>query len=183
MIRLLKPARSKNSMRGFFSYITESVINIYNASNYYKDNSLKVYYDLNNIPGYGSGNIFNICFEQDINDYEINKSEYINIESIPSNVFFDPYDDKTFNNIDLSLTELIIKKHLKLNNETIKLFNERSSQINFEKTIGFHRRSTDMSGIHGIRTIPINDIFLELEYITQTISFSRGTADIDGKRG
>lgn len=161
MVRLFKPSRSKESMRGFFSYISESLFNIYNAIHHYQNEELKIYFDLNELPGYGNGNVFDICFEQDFNDYKDNN--YINIESIPSNFHYYPYDGNTFKNVDLSLFELIIKNYFVLNNRTKNLFNERYSQIDFKNTIGFHRRSTDISSIHGVRIIPINDIFLEIE--------------------
>lgn len=163
MIRFIKPARSKHSMRGFFSYITESILNIHNASINYKDESFRIYFDLTDIPGYGDGNSFDICFVQDIEDYRNNFTKYINIESLESKIFFDSYNVNTFNNIDFNLSESIIKKYLVLNGEMVKLFEERHSQINFDKTIGFHRRATDMDTIHGIRTIPIDNIFYELE--------------------
>jgi hypothetical protein len=42
------------------------------------------------------------------------------------------------------------------------LFSSRHSQIDFTKTIGFHRRATDMT-LHHIPTIPLDNVFNSIE--------------------
>jgi hypothetical protein len=164
MLRFTKPARGKDiHQRGYFSYITEGVIHIYNAMLNHPNEDFKIYFDLVDIYGYGSGNIFDVCFVQDIEDYRINFSQYTNIEDLPSQTRFDPYDETTITKEKLEGCELIIKNHLKLNEEMNNLFSSRHSQIDFNKTIGFHRRATDMMEIHHVRTIPLTTIFETLE--------------------
>ena len=58
--------------------------------------------------------------------------------------------------------EKIIKEHLVLNDEMKNLFSSRHAQIDFTKTIGFHRRATDMT-LHHIPTIPLDNVFNSIE--------------------
>jgi hypothetical protein len=44
-----------------------------------------------------------------------------------------------------------------------QLFSSRHPQIDFTKTIGFHRRATDMSSVHYVSTIDLSEIFKTLE--------------------
>lgn len=164
MIKFFKPARGNGvHQRGYFSYITESVINIHNALLNYPNEKIKVYHDLSNIFGYGSQNIFDVCFIQDSHDYVNNSNEYFNIESVKSVTHLDAYNSSTFTTESLKNCELIIKDNFILNEETKKLFSIRHSQIDFNKTIGFHRRVTDMSRIHHVPPIEISQIFDILE--------------------
>lgn len=164
MLRFVKPARGKDThQRGYFSYITEGIINIYNTKLNHPNEELKVYFDLFDIPGYGEGNVFDTCFIQDIEDFKLNFNEYHNIELIKPITDFNSYDEKTFSKEKFNSIELIINEHLKLNDELRNLFLLRHNQIDFAKTIGFHRRATDMSLIHHFPTISLGEIFKNLE--------------------
>lgn len=164
MLRFIKPARSKDThQRGYFSYITEGVINLCNAKLHFPNEEMKVYFDLCDIFGYGKGNMFDICFIQDIEDFNSNFKDYINIESLSPAIHFDPYDESTFSKENLIRSEKIIKEYLQLNDEMKKTFSSRHSQIDFTKTIGFHRRATDMSSVHHVPTILLDNIFNILE--------------------
>jgi hypothetical protein len=44
-----------------------------------------------------------------------------------------------------------------------QIFKQRHSQISFGKTIGFHRRATDMEIIHNLKTFDLSYIFEILE--------------------
>lgn len=160
MLKFFKPIRGH---RGYFSYITESVVDIHNALLNYPNEKLKIYYDLSNIDGYGSHNIYDVCFIQDNNDYFLNKNEYSNIELINYITKLNPYDKDTFSKENLKICESIIKDNFKLNDEMKQLFSSRHPQIDFTKTIGFHRRATDMPRIHGLPTIDLSIIFETLE--------------------
>jgi hypothetical protein len=61
------------------------------------------------------------------------------------------------------MCESIIKDNFILNDEMKQLFSSRHSQIDFTKTIGFHRRATDMSTVHHTATIDLLQIFNILE--------------------
>ena len=160
MIRFTKPARAKGIIqRGYFSYITEGIIHIYNAKLNHPNEDFKIYFDLFDIPGYLCGNIYDVCFVQDEEDYKSNFNSYTNIELLNPIINFNAYDDTTFTKEIFETCELIIKKYLKLNDEMTNLFSSRHSQIDFTKTIGFHRRSTDMTRVHNVPTISLDNIF------------------------
>jgi hypothetical protein len=164
MLRFTKPARGKDiHQRGYFSYITEGIIHIYNAKLSFPNEEFKVYFDLFDIQGYGKGNIYDVCFNQDTEDYKSNLSLYSNIEELTSMTRFDPYDETTFTKEKFESCELIIKNHLTLNDEMKSLMSSRHSQIDFTKTIGFHRRATDMKSVHHISPISLENIFNTLE--------------------
>lgn len=164
MLKFIKPARGRNvHQRGYFSYITEGILNMYHVKTTYPNEDFKVYFDLFDIPGYGSGNIYDVCFDQDITDYNSDLSNYSNIELVLPTTRFDPYDESTLTKDKFEICELLIKEHLKLNDEMSNLFSTRHSQIDFTKTIGFHRRATDMSYVHNVPTISLQDIFNILE--------------------
>ncbi len=164
MLKFIKPARGKEvHQRGYFSYITEGILNMYNVKTTYPNEQFKVYFDLFDIPGYGSENIYDVCFDQDTTDYNSDLSNYSNIELVLPTTRFDPYDESTLTKDKFEICESLIKKHLKLNDEMSNLFSMRHSQIDFTKTIGFHRRTTDMSYVHHVPTISLQDIFNILE--------------------
>jgi len=163
MLRFTKPARGKDIyQRGYFSYITEGIIHIYNARLNHPNEEFKVYFDLFDIYGYGKGNIFDVCFIQDTEDYQSNFNSYSNIEWLDTLTRFDPYDETTFTKEKFETCEKIIKEHLVLNDEMKNLFSSRHAQIDFTKTIGFHRRATDMT-LHHIPTIPLDNVFNSIE--------------------
>jgi len=163
MLRFTKPARGKEiHQRGYFSYITEGIIHIYNAQLNHPNENFKIYFDLFDIYGYGKGNIFDVCFIQDTEDYKSNFESYSNIEWLDTKTHFDPYNESTFTKEKFESCENIIKEHLVLTDEMRTMFNLRHSQIDFTKTIGFHRRATDMT-LHHIPTIPIENVFSSIE--------------------
>lgn len=164
MMKFYKPARdSRTHQRGFFSYISESVVHIHNVLLQHPSEELKIYHDLCDIFGYGSKNIYNICFVQDEEDYITNTKDYSNIESFNYVTTLNAYESESLNKENLILSESIIKKYFVLNDEMKNMFSSRHSEINFDKTIGFHRRSTDMATIHHVETIHLNHIFNTLE--------------------
>jgi hypothetical protein len=160
-MKLYKPARSKHVKRGYFSYITESVFDLLFLNN---DNIQKYYHDLFDIWGYGNGNIFDVCFIQDNIDYMNNANEYSNIEDIQKPNYVSnlgPYD---LNNLTYELrliSEKKINQFFILNDHCQSLYNERIKQIDFTKTIGVHRRSTDISGHFPI--VSLEKIFNEID--------------------
>jgi hypothetical protein len=161
MIRLYKPARSKNLNRGMFSYLTESVINLTNFIYKNKNWDIKYYHDLFNIPGYTEGNLFDVSFIQDSYDYDHNKNMYKNIEDVDNLLIFNLSEiNNEFNEFRL-LSEKVISNFFVPIPELEKILIERQSQINFEKTIGVHRRSTDMT-MHQ-KIVDLKDIFNSIE--------------------
>jgi hypothetical protein len=164
MLKFFKPARGNGiHQRGYFSYITEAVVHIHNLILNFPNENFKIYYDLSNIVGYGNNNIYDICFVQDKNDYFENINDYSNIESLNGLSKINAYDRETFTEENLKVCESIIKDYFTLNDEMKQLFTSRHSQIDFTKTIGFHRRATDMSEVHHIKTIDLSIIFNRLE--------------------
>jgi hypothetical protein len=164
MLKFFKPARGNGiHQRGYFSYITESVVHIHNVLLNYPNEKLKIYYDLSNIQGYGNQNIYETCFVQDENDYLNNINEYSNIELVNYISKLNAYESETFTEENLKMCESIIKDNFILNDEMKQLFSSRHSQIDFTKTIGFHRRATDMSTVHHTPTIDLLEIFNIIE--------------------
>lgn len=164
MLKFFKPARGNGvHQRGYFSYITEAIVHIHNVLLNYPNEKLKIYYDLSDIGGYGSQNIYDICFVQDKEDYISNINEYSNIELVNYISPLNAYDNNTLTEENLKICESIIKDNFILNDEMKQLFSSRHSEIDFTKTIGFHRRSTDMSLVHHIPTIDLSKIFNILE--------------------
>lgn len=163
MIKYYKPARDKNCYRGFFSYISESICDLYNAEKNNPNENIKIFYDLVQIPGYGNSNLFDICFTQDNDDYDKNRNEYLNIENtLP----YFPIDIYNLNYLQSNLREScesIVKKFLNINSEFTNIISIRHSQIDFDKTIGFHRRATDMERVHNIKTLGLESIFSTIE--------------------
>jgi hypothetical protein len=163
MLRLYKPARDKHVKRGYFSYLTESVFNLLFLNN---EDINKYYHDLTDIWGYGTGNIFDVCFTQDSVDYINNINEYINIEKIDKpklNQFLNvnPYDLSDLTDELRLQSEKNIKQYFKLNDYCESLYNERIKSIDFTKTIGVHRRATDISGHFPI--VSLENIFKEID--------------------
>jgi hypothetical protein len=161
MLKFFKPIRGHG--RGYFSYITESIINIHNVLLNYPNEKFTVYHDLSNITGYGTQNIYDVCFIQDKIDYSLNFDEYTNIEDVNHIATLRAYDSETFNEENLKSCESIIKNHFVLNDDMNRLFSSRHPQIDFQKTIGFHRRATDMVDVHEIPAIDLLTIFDVLE--------------------
>lgn len=160
MLRFFKPARGKEiHQRGYFSYITEAVVHIQNLYLTFPNETFKIYYDLEDIYGYGKGNIYDICFIQDKQDWIEHRKSYVDIESLSLKTSLDPYNSKTFSKENLEMTEKIIKNHFLFNEKMEYLFYSRFPQINFENTIGFHRRATDMETVHNLTTIQLSQIF------------------------
>jgi len=161
MYRLYKPARSKEVYRGLFSYLTESVLNMVNFTKLNGDVDVKYYHDLFNIPGYGNENLYNISLIQDDNDYKLNNHLYVNVESFENILNIDCYDVEKYSQGLRLISEKVINKFFIPNEGLNKLINTRHLEINFNTTIGVHRRSTDI-GMHH-KVINIQDIFNQIE--------------------
>jgi hypothetical protein len=182
MLKFFKPARgNKIHQRGYFSYITEAVVHIHNVLLNYPNEKLKIYYDLSNIEGYGNQNIYEACFVQDENDYLNNINEYSNIELVNYISQLNAYEKETLTKDNLEMCESIIKNNFILNDEMKQLFSSRHPQIDFTKTIGFHRRATDMSAIHHVSTIDLSNIFniLEKEEFENVFLMCDNLTDLD----
>lgn len=164
MLKFFKPARGKDiHQRGYFSYISEAVVHIQNVLITYPNQDVKIYFDLEDIYGYGKKNIYDYCFIQDIDDWTRDKKTYTDIESVPLITNLNPYDKSSFNQENLTMTEEIIKKYFQLNSDMKSLVENRFCGIDFSQTIGFHRRATDMNFVHNITTIELSQIFDILE--------------------
>lgn len=161
MIRLVKPARSKERGRGLFSYLTESVINVINFLHINGNQEIKYYHNLFDIPGYVKENLFDVSFNQDTKDYEDNKHLYQNIELTNNNLKLDCYEPIRFTNEIRIISEKIINNFFIPNDNLNNLFNSRHSEINFEKTIGVHRRATDIGEHHQL--IDLKTLFYNIE--------------------
>lgn len=163
MLKFFKPVRSRDIVRGYFSYISESIINMCNVKLNYPNDEFKVYFDLFNTKAYGENNIYDICFTQDENDYIINRVEYLNIEDVKNLSLINVYDHLTFSDKNRKICESVVKDYFIFNEEMTQLINDRYSQIDFTKTVGVHRRSTDMNRVHNFQTIEISDFFKKIE--------------------
>jgi hypothetical protein len=163
MKKYFKSARNPELIRGYFSYITESVIELGNVYEGNLNKDVKVYFDLENIPGYVKSNMYDVCFLQDTLDYYNNIREYINIEKLMNHIpTISPYDNRTWDIQYREYTEQIIKKNFVLNDEMLKTFTERKSELNLQKTIGVHRRATYIT-MHQYQIIPNETIFKQIE--------------------
>lgn len=182
MLKFFKPARGNGvHQRGYFSYITESVVHIHNVLLNYPNEELKIYHNLSNIVGYGSQNIYDTCFVQDKDDYLSNINEYSNIELVKYITPLNAYESSTFSEEYLKTCELIINKYFELNDEMKQLFSSRHSEIDFTNTIGFHRRATDMADVHHLLTIDLSEIFniLEKEEFENIFLMSDNLSDLN----
>jgi hypothetical protein len=161
MNRLFKPARSKECGRGFFSYLTESVINMVNFVKINGHGDIIYYHDLHNLPGYVKDNSFDVAFIQDNNDYKKNIDLYNNIENTDNVLDLDCYNPLGFSNEVREISEKIVKNYFKFNETLNNYFVERHHEIDFKKTIGVHRRSTDIKLHH--EEVKIETIFNNIE--------------------
>lgn len=155
-MRLYKPARSKESRRGYFSYLTEAVGNLLGFYRGCEKEDVKMFFDLCDIPGYGKGNIFDVAFIQDHEDYFANP--YDNIEKYSN--LIGSYN--TFYDNDLrEKAQAVIEKHFKVRPEIKSMIEERFKGFDFNKIVGVHRRSTDIIEHHNI--IDLDLIFEEID--------------------
>lgn len=163
MIRLVKTIRSEYELRGYFSYLTEAVIEIMWAEKMYPNEELKVYFDLTKVHHYKQENLFDVCFEQDHDDYNNFKNEYKNIESLNSEIRFNHYELSVFPQEIRNETDPIIKKYFLLKPHLEIELNERLQKIDLKKTISVHRRDTDMKYSHHITAPVLNQFFNLIE--------------------
>jgi hypothetical protein len=161
MNRLFKPARSKECGRGFFSYLTESVINMVNFVKINGHGDIIYYHDLHNLPGYVKDNSFDVAFIQNTNDYKKNIDLYDNIENTDNVLDLDCYNPLGFSNEVREISEKIVKNYFKFNETLNSYFVERHREIDFEKTVGVHRRSTDIKMHHN--KISLQTVFYNIE--------------------
>jgi hypothetical protein len=161
MHRLYKPARGKEQIRGLFSYLTESVLDMVNFNLLNGESNIKYYHDLHNIPGYGKENLFDIFSTQDKSDFKLNQSLYLDIESFEKKLNVGCYDVEKFTYDIRLISEKIITEHFKPNESLNKILHQRHSEIDFESTVGVHRRATDICHHHEILNLDV--IFSEIE--------------------
>ena len=161
MERFLKPARANYGRRGYFSYITESAIHLLGLM---INNTRPIYYyhKLEDISWYGQGNVYDVCFQQNVQDYSQHSSEYINIEDT-HDLLFEAYELDSLNDTLRKLSEQLIKEYFIPNDRAKKLFNERYGKLDFSKIIGVHRRATDIGEHNPI--VPLELLFDQIESI------------------
>lgn len=183
MHRLYKPARGKERIRGLFSYLTESVLDMVNFKLLNGESDIKYYHDLHNIPGYGNENLFDIFSTQDESDFKLNQKLYLNIESFEKRLNVGCYDAESYTQDIRLLSKRIIDEYFKPNHSLNEILTQRHSEINFETTVGVHRRATDIIQHHKILNLDVifseiesndfNNVFLMCDNIHDTNSFKQ----------
>ena len=148
MKRFVKKIRNIDELRGYYSYFLEALIEIIRAYKIYPNEEILVYFDLKNVNHYMQDNLYDVCFVQDNRDYLDNFELYKNLESIEMVIQFEPYSLKEFPQELRNMVPEIIKKHFILKDEFFNEINRRLSLFDPLKTIGVHRRDTDMKRIH-----------------------------------
>jgi hypothetical protein len=161
VIRLVKTIRQEWELRGYYSYLGEAVIEIMWAKQKFPGEEIKVFFDLTNVHHYKQNNLFDVCFEQDHDDYRENKHLYSNIESLNSEIILNHYELTSIPQDIRDRAEPIIKQYFRLKPEFERTLNERLSQLDLENTISVHRRDTDMKISHHI-TAPLLQQFYDI---------------------
>ena len=171
-MRLYKPARSKECGRGYFSYLTEAVGNLLEFYRRHDIEDVKVFFDLYDIPGYGTGNMFDAGFIQDHEDYSTNS--YHNVEKYSN--LIGSYE--TFYDDDIrKKAQSIIEKHFIVRNEILNLIEDRFKNYDFDRIVGVHRRSTDIIEHHEI--INLSKIFYEIDQTDHDYVFLATDSNIE----
>lgn len=148
MKRFVKKIRGVHELRGYYSYLLEALIEIMRAYRIYPNEEIVVYFDLINVNHYMQDNLFDVCFEQDKTDYLNNTNLYENLETVEKVFHFEPYTLNEFPQELRNMVPSIIDKHFKLKQEYLSEIDTRLSTFNPLKTIGIHRRDTDMKRVH-----------------------------------
>jgi hypothetical protein len=148
MKRFVKKIRNVHELRGYYSYLLEALIEIMRAYIIYPNDEIVVYFDLIDVHHYMQKNLFDVCFEQDDKDYKRNRNLYENLETVKKVFHFEPYILNEFPQELRVRVPNIIKKHFKLKQEYLNEINLRLSSFDPLKTIGVHRRATDMIRVH-----------------------------------
>jgi len=161
MVRLVKTIRQEWELRGYYSYLGEAVIEIMWAKQKFPGEELKVFFDLRNVHHYKQDNLFDVCFEQDHEDYNEYRNEYINIESLNSEILLNHYDLTILPQDIRELSKPIIKDYFRLKPKLLAELERRLQLIDLENTISVHRRDTDMKIGHGI-TAPVLQQFYSI---------------------
>ena len=125
---------------------------------------------------YGDNNIFNAAFINDEEDYQQHKSEYKNIEDgigygkIVNHIIF-PYDPNLNTRDKRIIASGIIDKYFNLTEEMKQIIESKKSKFDVTKTIGVHRRATDIYKHHKIADLQnIYNIIDQEEYDTIFLS-------------
>jgi hypothetical protein len=159
MKRFVKKIRNVHELRGYYSYLLEALIDIIRASKIYADEEILIYFDLTNIPHYMQENLFDVCFTQNKQDYIDNFDLYVNLETVDKIFDFDTYNTNIFPQDIREITPKIFEQHFILKEEFVDEINRRLSLINPSKTIGVHRRDTDMKRTHHFSAPNLNNFF------------------------
>jgi hypothetical protein len=159
MKRFVKKIRNVHELRGYYSYLLETLIDIIRASKIYADEEILIYFDLTNIPHYMQENLFDVCFTQNKQDYIDNFDLYVNLETVDKIFDFDTYNTNIFPQDIREITPKIFEQHFILKEEFVDEINRRLSLINPSKTIGVHRRDTDMKRTHHVSAPNLNNFF------------------------
>jgi hypothetical protein len=154
MQRFYKPARSKECGRGYFSYLAEAVGNLMACG----CEDAKVFFDLCDVPGYGTGNMFDAAFVQDHEDYRSHRAAYRNVEEFPNLV--GAYSE-SYGREMREKASGIIEKHFAVREEIMQMMEARFSAYDLRRVLGVHRRSTDIGQHHAI--VEIEKIFGQIE--------------------
>jgi hypothetical protein len=161
MVRLVKTIRQEWELRGYYSYLGEAVIEIMWAKEKFPNEEIKVFFDLTNVHHYKQDNLFDVCFKQDHKDYLENKNDYINMESLDSEIKLNHYEMTIFPQDIRERAKPIIEEYFRLKSDLLKELEDKLKLIDSEKTISVHRRDTDMKLGHHI-TAPTLEQFYSI---------------------
>ena len=202
MVRLVKTIRQEWELRGYYSYLGEAVIEIMWAKQKFPGEEIKVFFDLRNVHHYKQDNLFDVCFEQDHEDYNEYRNEYINIESLNSEILLNHYDLKILPQDIRELSEPIIKDYFCLKPNLLAESERRLQLIDLETTVSVHRRDTDMRHSHHVSAPTLEQFysiidegnytnifvmsdnkqdldFFKQQYPNKVLSFEDGTTSTD----
>jgi hypothetical protein len=132
--------------------------------NYVKINGkkdIKYYHDLVDIPGYGNNNLFEISFMQGNFDFINQKHLYENIELTQNILNLDCYNPFSYDFEVRQFSKYVIDNFFIPNDEFKLLLAKRHLEINFDNTIGVHRRATDIYQHH--KVVDLQKIFNTIE--------------------
>lgn len=163
MIRLVKTIRQEWQLRGYYSYLGEAVIEIMWAKQKFPAEEIKVYFDLTNVHHYKQNNLFDVCFEQDHKDYNENRSEYINIENLNSEIKLNHYDLAIIPQDIREQAELIINKYFRLKPFFLHELQRRLHLLDLETTVSVHRRDTDMRHSHHVSAPTLEQFYSKID--------------------
>jgi len=181
MLRLVKTIRQESELRGYYSYLGEAVIEIMWAKKKFPEEEIKVYFDLTNIHHYKQNNLFDVCFEQDHQDYSEYRNKYINIESLNSEIKLNHYELKIIPQEIREQAAPIIDEYFRLKPIFLNELERRLNFLNLKNTISIHRRDTDMRFSHHISAPTLEQFYsiIDEDYYSNIFVMSDNKQDLD----